>query len=54
MHAWRDVGAAVGPLATGVLLTVTTAELLHGVLGVLVIAGMPAWARDQRKRPRGA
>ena len=54
MHAWRDVGAAVGPLATGVLLTVTSAELLHGVLGAVVIAGMLAWARDQRKRTRGA
>ena len=38
----------------GVLLTVTSAELLHGVLGAVVTAGMPAWARDQRKRMRGA
>ena len=54
MHAWRDLGAAVGPLATGVLLTVTSAELLHGVMGALVAAGMLAWASDQRKRAPSA
>ena len=54
MHAWRDVGAAVGPLATGMLLTVVAAELLHGIVGVLVAVGMLAWARDQRRRTRGA
>ena len=50
MHAWRDLGAAMGPLATGVLLTVTSAELLHGVMGAAVIAGTLAWARDRRRR----
>lgn len=54
MHAWRDLGAAMGPLATGVLLTVTSAELLHGVMGALVMVGMAAWAIDQRKRGPGA
>ena len=54
MHAWRDLGAAMGPLATGVLLTVTSAELLHGVMGALVMVGMAAWASDQRKRGPGA
>ena len=54
MHAWRDLGAAVGPLATGLLLTMTSAELLHGVLAALVMAGMLAWASDQRKRTLGA
>ena len=54
MHAWRDLGAAVGPLATGALLTVTSAELLHGVMGALVAVGMVAWARDQRRRAPGA
>ena len=53
MHAWRDLGAAVGPLATGALLTVTSAELLHGVVGVLTTAGMLAWAADQRARRPG-
>ena len=52
MHAWRDVGAAVGPLATGVLLTVTSPELLHGVMAVLVTVGMLAWAHSQRRRAR--
>ena len=50
MHAWRDLGAAVGPLATGMLLTLASAELLHGVVGALVAVGMLAWARDQRRR----
>ena len=50
MHAWRDLGAAVGPLVTGLLLTVTSAELLHGVVGALVTVGMLAWASDQRRR----
>ena len=54
MHAWRDLGAAVGPLATGWLLTMTSAELLHGVVAALVLAGMLAWASDQRKRTLGA
>jgi len=58
MHAWRDVGAAVGPLATGVLLTVTSAELLHGGVGAVVIAGMlaprrpDATPRDRWRRQR--
>ena len=52
MHAWRDVGAAAGPLATGVLLTVTSPELLHGVMAVLVTVGMLAWAHSQRRRAR--
>ena len=50
MHAWRDVGAAVGPLATGVSLTVTTPEILHGVMGVFVLLAMLAWASGQRER----
>ena len=54
MHAWRDVGAAVGPLATGMLLTVVSAELLHVVVGVLVAVGMLAWASDERRRARDA
>ena len=54
MHAWRDVGAAVGPLATGVLLTVTTPELLHGVMGVFVLLGLLAWASGRRERTASA
>jgi MFS family permease len=39
MQAWRDFGAALGPLATGFLLTIVTAELLHaGVAAVLLLA----------------
>ena len=54
MHAWRDLGAAVGPLATGMLLTAASAELLHGLVGALVAVGMLAWASDQRRRAPGA
>ena len=37
-----------------VLLTVVSAELLHGIVGALVAVGMLAWARDQRRRAPGA
>ncbi len=39
-QAWRDVGAAAGPLTTGVALAVTTPEVLHLVLAVVSLASV--------------
>lgn len=43
MQAWRDLGAACGPLATGFLLAVASAELQHGILGVVLGLGLAYW-----------
>jgi hypothetical protein len=34
MQAWRDLGAAFGPLATGFLLTTVSAEIQHGAIAI--------------------
>ena len=52
-QAWRDVGAAIGPLATGFLLVVTSPMLLHTVLSGLFIISFiwlllsPSWKHLQ-------
>ena len=52
-QAWRDVGAALGPLATGFLLVVTSPMLLHTVLSGLFIISFiwlllsPSWKHLQ-------
>ena len=43
MQAWRDLGAAFGPLVTGFLLTVATAELQHGVVAIALAASLVYW-----------
>ena len=43
MQAWRDLGAAVGPAATGFALVAVSAEWLHGLIGVLIIVWLLAW-----------
>ena len=43
MQAWRDLGAACGPLATGFLLAYVSAELQHGVVAVALAAGLAYW-----------
>jgi hypothetical protein len=35
---WRDIGAAAGPLITGIMLGVTTPELLHLLVSVAFLA----------------
>ncbi|MGB7317787.1 MAG: MFS transporter [Planktotalea sp.] len=45
MQAWRDFGAACGPLMTGVMLAVTTPELLHGVVAIALALGIAYWIR---------
>lgn len=43
MQAWRDFGAACGPLVTGFLLTFLSAELQLGAVAVALAAGLTYW-----------
>jgi len=43
MQAWRDFGAACGPLATGFLLTILSAEVQHAAVAVALAAGLLYW-----------
>ena len=45
MQAWRDLGAACGPLATGFLLAFFSAEMQHGVVAIVLMAGIIYWLR---------
>lgn len=47
MQAWRDFGAACGPLVTGALLAVVSAEWQHGMVAVLMLAGIAYWRIDR-------
>lgn len=42
MQTWRDFGAAVGPLVTGILLEVVNLGLINAVLVALVVVSLPA------------
>lgn len=50
-QTWRDIGAAAGPLLTGLLISVISPEWLHVVIGVLFVASFggfvmgASWAR---------
>ncbi len=43
MQAWRDFGAACGPLATGFLLTFVSAEIQHAAVAVALAGGLIFW-----------
>jgi MFS family permease len=43
MQTWRDIGASCGPLVTGFLLTVVSAELQHAMVAVAMGAGIIYW-----------
>lgn len=43
MQAWRDFGAACGPLATGFLLAFLSAEFQLGAVAVAMVAGLMFW-----------
>ncbi len=45
MQAWRDLGAALGPLITGFLLVSISPEILHGAVACALIAGLLYWSR---------
>ena len=43
MQAWRDLGAACGPLATGFLLATASAEAQHAAVAAALAAGLAYW-----------
>lgn len=45
MQAWRDLGAACGPLMTGFALAAVSAELLHAAVAIALAAGLVYWWR---------
>lgn len=50
MQAWRDFGAACGPLATGFLLAFFSAEVQHAAVAVALTAGLLYWMMADEKR----
>jgi len=48
MQAWRDLGAAIGPLATGALVSVLGPRTLHGIVAVLVLLSLVWWWHARR------
>ena len=49
MQTWRDIGASCGPLATGVLLTVLSAEIQHAIVAVALAVGLAYWTLSERR-----
>ncbi len=47
MQTWRDIGASCGPLVTGVLLTVLSAEIQHAIVAVALAAGLAYWSLSE-------
>lgn len=45
MQAWRDLGAAIGPLTTGFLLTAVSAETLHASVAIMLSLTLLYWAK---------
>lgn len=45
MQTWRDMGASAGPLLTGFLLTILSAEFQHGLIAVALALGLVYWLR---------
>ena len=48
MQAWRDLGAAIGPLTTGFLLTTVSAEFLHASVAIMLSLTLLYWAASYR------
>lgn len=46
MQAWRDLGAACGPLATGFLLATVSAEAQHAAVAIALVLGLLYWWRE--------
>ncbi len=49
MQTWRDIGASCGPLATGFLLTVLSAEWQHALVAAAIAVGLIYWVIDEKK-----
>jgi len=48
MQTWRDIGASAGPLVTGFLLTILSAEAQHAMVAVAMAFGLLYWMLDAR------
>jgi DHA1 family inner membrane transport protein len=53
MQTWRDFGAAVGPLVTGLLLDLTSLDSINVALVILVLASLATHADGRSGRGRG-
>ncbi len=47
MQTWRDIGASAGPLFTGFLLTMISAEIQHALVAIAMAAGLAFWWYQQ-------
>jgi DHA1 family inner membrane transport protein len=47
MQAWRDLGAACGPLATGFLLAYVSAEMQHAAVAFFLVIGLIYWLQNK-------
>lgn len=52
MQTWRDFGAAVGPLITGILLEAVSLELINAALVVLVVVSLLALRAPEKAQAR--
>jgi MFS family permease len=52
MQAWRDFGAACGPLVTGFLLTFVSAEIQYAAMALALAGGILFWALSSDERTR--
>jgi DHA1 family inner membrane transport protein len=43
MQAWRDLGAAIGPLGTGFAIGIVSPQFLHGVVALLLSLALVWW-----------
>lgn len=50
MQAWRDLGAACGPLFTGFLLAYVAPDIQHAVFAAVLTAGFVSWGVAWKKR----
>ena len=48
MQAWRDLGAAFGPLITGFALAYVSAEMQHGLVACALAVGILYWLMSRR------
>lgn len=49
MQAWRDLGAACGPLATGFLLAYVSAEMQHAAVAFFLVIGLIYWLQNKAR-----
>ena len=45
MQAWRDLGAAIGPLGTGFAISIVSPQFLHGAVALMLMLSIAWWWR---------